>query len=74
MLDVVEDLSYVFSDNKPNLWDAEEIEKRREAYLADLVRVRDAFVYARQDILLDELERDSVPILVEEPARIAASA
>jgi hypothetical protein len=74
LLSVVEDLSYVFSDDKPNLWDPDEIEKRREGYLADLLRVRDAFVYSRQDILLDELARDSAPILIEEPAAIAASA
>ena len=74
LLSVVEDLSYVFSDDKPNLWDPDEIEKRREGYLTDLVKVRDAFVYSRQDILLGELERDSAPVLIEPPARIAARA
>jgi hypothetical protein len=74
LLSVVEDLSYVCSDNKPNLWDPDEIEKRREGYLTDLLRVRDAFVYSRQNILLDELARDSAPILIEEPAALAASA
>jgi radical SAM superfamily enzyme YgiQ (UPF0313 family) len=74
LLSIVEDLSYVFSDNRPNLWDPEEIEKRREGYLTDLLRVRDAFVYSRQDILLDELARDSAPILLKEPAAVAVSA
>jgi hypothetical protein len=74
LLSIVEDLSYVFSDNRPNLWDPEEIEKRREGYLTDLLRVRDAFVYSRQDILLDELARDSAPILIKEPAAVAVSA
>src|ERR1041385_8163291 len=74
LLSVVEDLSYVFSDNKPNLCDSVEIEKRREGFLADLLRVRDAFVYSRQDILLDELARDSAPILIKEPAAVAVSA
>ena len=74
LLSIVEDLSYVFSDNGPNLWDPEEIEKRREGYLTELIRVRDAFVYSRQDILLDELARDSAPILIKEPAAVAVSA
>jgi hypothetical protein len=74
LLEVVEDLSYVFSDDKPIRWDPEEIEQRREGYLADLLKVRDAFVYSRQDILLEELARDPAPIAIAEPARIAATA
>jgi radical SAM superfamily enzyme YgiQ (UPF0313 family) len=74
LLEIVEDLSYVYSDNKPIRWDPEEIEQRRKGYLADLLRVRDAFVFSHQDILLHALERDATPIQIAEPARLAASA
>jgi hypothetical protein len=74
LLEIVEDLSYVYSDNKPIRWDPEEIEQRRKGYLDDLLRVRDAFVFSHQDILLHALERDSTPIEIAEPARLAATA
>jgi radical SAM superfamily enzyme YgiQ (UPF0313 family) len=74
LLEIVEDLSYVYSDNKPIRWDPAEIEQRREDYLADLLKVRDAFVFSHQDILLHALERDATPIAIAEPARLAASA
>ena len=74
LLSVVEDLSYVFSDNKPSLCDPVEIEKCRKGFLAELLKVRDAFVYSRQNTLLNALKRDCAPILLQKPTGIAASA
>jgi anaerobic magnesium-protoporphyrin IX monomethyl ester cyclase len=56
LLRVVEDLSYQFSDNKPAEWAPEIVEAAREQFLDELLRERDGFVYANQDILIDTLE------------------
>ena len=74
LLNVVEDLSYVYSDDRKNRWDPQEIEEGRQRVLADLLTERDAFVLEHQEILLEVLERDAAPVLVAEPARVALSA
>ena len=74
LLRIVEDLSYIFSDGKQNTWDPEEVEKHRERFLAELIAVRDKFVYRHQAILLNALERDAMPIVTAESARLAVSA
>jgi radical SAM superfamily enzyme YgiQ (UPF0313 family) len=74
LLQVVEDLSYVFSDGRENPWDANEVETYREKFVADLLRERDAFVFSHQHILLDTLERDATLIEIAEPARLSATA
>lgn len=74
LLRVVEDLSYVYSDGRENHWDPDEIEKSRQQVLENLHTERDAFVLRHQEILLDALQLDAVPIPVEEPARVAISA
>ena len=73
LLRVVEDLSYLYSDGRENHWDPEEIEKSRERVLDDLLTERDDFIYQHQEILLDALQLDAAPTLIEEPARVAAS-
>lgn len=74
LLLIVEDLSHIFSDGKQNTWDPEEVEKHRERFLAELLAVRDKFVYRHQAILLNALERDAMPIITAESARVAVSA
>ncbi|MEP6569834.1 MAG: radical SAM protein [Acidobacteriota bacterium] len=73
LLHVVEDLSYVYSDNRENTWIAADIEAARKELLQEFITERDAFVYKNEEILLDALNLDG-PILIDEPERVAASA
>jgi hypothetical protein len=61
LLQATEDLSYVFSDGRGNPWTAAAIEKQRKRFLKQLVLERDAFVFGRQDILLNALEDSLAP-------------
>jgi radical SAM superfamily enzyme YgiQ (UPF0313 family) len=74
LLNVVEDLSYVYSDGRENRWDADEIEKSREQVLEDLVTERDDFIYQHQEILLDALQLDAAPTVIAEPTMVVANA
>ena len=74
LLQVVEDISYCFSDGRDNVWDPAEVDNYRVQFLADLLKARDAFVYRHQKIILTTLEHDAVPIVREESARIAMTA
>ena len=56
LLQVVEDLSYQFSHDQPVTWSPEAVESAREGFLNELLRERDAFVYANQDLLIETLE------------------
>jgi anaerobic magnesium-protoporphyrin IX monomethyl ester cyclase len=74
LLRVVEDLSYVYSDNRENQWVPEEIEKSRQKILREFLRKRDAFIFANEEILLDALQLDVGPMLIEEPERAVVNA
>jgi len=74
LLKVVEDLSYQFSDNKPATWNPEEVEQAREHFLEELLRERDAFVYANQEILLDTLQLDGHLTIIDDPEIATATA
>jgi len=71
---VVEDLSYVYSDGKENLWDAAEVETFRQRILDDLITMRDEFVYRHQTALLEVLEHPAAPMVTEESARMSMTA
>jgi radical SAM superfamily enzyme YgiQ (UPF0313 family) len=71
LLQIVEDLSYVFSDGQENRWDPDEVQKERERFLADLLAMRDTFVYRHEVILLDALERDAAPSVSQHLERVA---
>jgi hypothetical protein len=58
-------LSYVYSDGRPNRWDAAEVERRRENVLKVLRAERDGFILRHQDRLLEALEVDGVEIPVD---------
>jgi len=73
LLKVVEDLSYQFSDNKPATWNPEEVEQAREHFLEELLRERDAFVYANEEILLDTLQQDGHLTIIDDPEIAAAT-
>jgi anaerobic magnesium-protoporphyrin IX monomethyl ester cyclase len=74
LLNIVEDLSYVYSDSRENRWDPQEIEQSRQQVLDDLLAERDAFVVRHQHTLLDTLEHDAAAILIPEVASVALSA
>ena len=58
LLGVVEDLSYVYSDGRTISWTAETVEKARCQFLDDLLRERNRFVSANEDVLLRALGRN----------------
>jgi radical SAM superfamily enzyme YgiQ (UPF0313 family) len=70
LLDVVEDLTYVYSDGREIKWKPEEVEACRQQVLDDLIAQRDEFVLANEEVLLATLRREGVPI----PTTAAASA
>src|SRR5690349_985370 len=63
LLQVVEDLSYQFSDNRPLNWSPEAVEQSREQFLDELLRERDTFVYANETIFIDTLESGGLTIV-----------
>jgi hypothetical protein len=71
LLTVVEDLAYQFSHNRPLKWTPQEVEEARERFLEDLLRERDAFVYANQDILIETLENDGITIIDDVPVEVS---
>lgn len=74
LLRVVEDLSYQFSDNKPAQWTPDVVEEARERFLEELLRERNAFVYANEEILIDTLQQDGGLTIIEDAEPIAATA
>jgi len=75
LLQVVEDLSYVFSDGKENPWDPLAVEARRERFLDEFLEMRNAFVFENQTTLLGALQEMAVPLPpIEVVAGLAASA
>lgn len=55
LLNVVEDLSYVYSDGRENPWDSDDIERQRASVIDDLLTARNEFVLGHRDTLLDAL-------------------
>jgi radical SAM superfamily enzyme YgiQ (UPF0313 family) len=55
LLNVVDDLSYVFSDGKTNPWIPEQVEDSRKKILTEFITARDAFVSKNEEILLEAL-------------------
>jgi radical SAM superfamily enzyme YgiQ (UPF0313 family) len=66
LLNVVEDLSYVYSDGRASQWDSTDVERRRTLVLETLRTERDAFVLGHQEMLLDALGIERVPALAED--------
>lgn len=79
LLQVVEDLAYQFSGDKPALWTPEVVEEARERFLDELLHERNTFVYANQDILIETLESGGLTIIDDDeveashPAPLAPS-
>jgi len=74
LLSVVEDLSYVYSDDKKNSWVPEELEKSRKRILREFIEKRDAFVYANEEILLGALGLEAGLVHEEEFEEMAVTA
>jgi hypothetical protein len=55
LLDIVDDLSYVYSDGRENLWVPEDVEEARKNILEEFIGERDEFVGENEEILLDAL-------------------
>ena len=70
LLNVVEDLTYAYSDGREIKWKAEDVEASRQKVLDDLIAQRDEFVLANEELLLATLRREGVTI----PTAGAASA
>ena len=71
LLTVVEDLSYQFSHDRPLKWTPQEVEEARERFLEDLLRERDAFVYANEGILIETLENEGITIIDDVPVEVS---
>jgi len=67
LLQVVEDLSYRFSDNRPLAWAPAVVEQARKGFLDELLKERDAFVYGNEQILIDTLEQGGGLTFVDDP-------
>ncbi len=74
LLSIVEDLSYVFSDNRENPWNPTEVEKQRKRILVDFRKKRDAFVFRHESILLDALDLSDSPAALPQVESIALTA
>lgn len=57
LLNVVEDLSYTYSDGRENPWNADEVEASRKAILEEFIDERDDFVARHEATLLEALGR-----------------
>ena len=55
LIQIVEDLSFVFSDGRRNPWSADELRKRSRAFSSRLLETRDNFVLENQETLLESL-------------------
>jgi radical SAM family protein len=55
LIQIVEDLSYVFSDKKENPWSGDELRSRSSAFTNRLIETRNEFVLSNQNMLLEAL-------------------
>jgi hypothetical protein len=71
LLRVVEDLSWRFSENRPLTWSADVVEQARQSFLDELLRERDAFVYANEDILIATLETSGGLTIIDKEVEVS---
>src|SRR5689334_4656639 len=71
LLQVVEDLSWRFSEKRPLTWSADVVEQSRQSFLDELLRERDAFVYANQDILIETLETSGGLTIIDKEVEVS---
>ena len=73
LLDVVEDLTYTYSDGREINWEPEQIEASRKQVLEDLIAERDEFVVENQDLMLETLGLDGLSEVIAPPASAAVT-
>ena len=61
LLNIVEDLSYTYSDGRENRWNADEVEESRKAILEEFIDERDDFVARHEATLLEALGQEHAP-------------
>jgi hypothetical protein len=59
LIQIVEDLSYVFSDGRVNPWSVNDLRSRSSAFTTRLITMRDDFILRNQDRLLESLQADA---------------
>lgn len=61
LIQIVEDLSYIFSDGRANVWSVNDLRSRSSAFTNRLITTRDEFILRNQDLLLESLQADAQP-------------
>ena len=61
LIQIVEDLSYIFSDRRANVWSVNDLRSRSSAFTNRLITTRDEFILRNQDLLLESLQTDAQP-------------
>lgn len=61
LIQIVEDLSYIFSDGRANVWSVNDLRSRSSAFTNRLITTRDEFILRNQDLLLESLQTDAHP-------------
>jgi hypothetical protein len=61
LIQIVEDLSYVFSHGRENPWSVDDLRVRSTGFTNHLISTRDAFVLRNQELLLESLRNGSQP-------------
>ena len=61
LIQIVEDLAYVFSDGRANMWSVNDLRSRSSAFTNRLITTRDEFILRNQDLILESLQADAQP-------------
>jgi hypothetical protein len=61
LIQIVEDLSYIFSDGRANVWSVNDLRSRSAAFTHRLITTRDEFILRNQDLILESLQADAQP-------------
>jgi radical SAM superfamily enzyme YgiQ (UPF0313 family) len=59
LIQIVQDISYMYSDGTANLWSVNDLRSRSAAFTDRLITTRDAFILRNQDRLLESLQADA---------------
>jgi len=59
LIQIIEDLSYVFSHGRANPWSMDDLRLRSTDFLNRLITTRDEFILRNQDLLLESLRNSS---------------
>ena len=73
LLEVVEDLTFIFSE-VVSLWTSDVVEEHRDGFLNELLAERDSFIYRNETIILSTLEEDKGLTIIPKVDSVAATA